>query len=306
MNSNTKEKLLDLLHGSLGEYTDHGGDECSFYCPFCHHHKKKLAINLSSQKWQCWVCNSRGKKLYTLLKQLNADDSVFIRLRKITGETTYEKQDDDQTEIYFSLPKEFIPLTEAPKNYETKNVINYLKARGIGREDVIKYNIGYCDSGTYKNYVIVPSYDEDGKLNYFVARNYYQSSMKYKNPPVSKDQVIFENTISYDLPLVLVEGVFDAISTKRNVIPLLGKRLPSKLYDKILERDVKKVYIMLDDDARGEALDITKKLMEQHIKVHLVQLKEKDPNDLGFTDVTELLKQTKETDFTDLVKLQFV
>jgi DNA primase len=130
--------------------------------------------------------------------------------------------------------------------------------------------------------------------------------MKYKNPPVSKDQVIFENTISYDLPLVLVEGVFDAISTKRNVIPLLGKRLPSKLYDKILERDVKEVYVMLDDDARSEALDITKKLMEQHIRVHLVQLKDKDPNDLGFNDVTELLKQTEETDFTDLVKLQFV
>jgi len=306
MNSNTKEKLLDLLHGSLGEYTDHGGDECSFYCPFCHHHKKKLAINLNSQKWQCWVCNSRGKKLYTLLKQLNADDSVFIRLRKITGETTYEKHDEEQTEVYFSLPKEFIPLTDAPKNYETKNVINYLKARGIGREDIIKYNIGYCDGGTYKNYVIVPSYDEDGKLNYFVARNYYQSSMKYKNPPVSKDQVIFENTISYDLPLILVEGVFDAISTKRNVIPLLGKRLPSKLYDKILERDVTEVYIMLDDDARSEALDITKKLMEQHIKVHLVQLQDKDPNDLGFKDVTELLKQTEQTDFTDLVKLQFV
>ena len=35
-------------------------------------------------------------------------------------------------------------------------------------------------------------------------------------------------------------------------------------------------------------------------------LYDKDPNDLGFKDVTELLKQTEQTDFTDLVKLQFV
>jgi DNA primase len=304
MNSNTKEKLLDLLSGTLGEYTDHGSDEVSFYCPFCHHHKKKLAINLQTQKWHCWTCNSRGSTLYPLFKSLNSDESIFIRLRNITGDTKYkDNEDDGETEIYFSLPEHFIPLIDT---YETKNVANYLKKRGITKEDVIKYNIGYCDDGLYKNYIIIPSYDEEGKLNYFVARNYYQSSMKYKNPPVSKNQVIFESNISYKLPLILVEGVFDAISTKRNAIPLLGKQLPPKLYDKIIENDVKNVYIMLDNDARKDALEIARKLQDQHIKTHVVQLDGKDPNEIGFQHVNQLITQTKETDFAELVKLQFV
>lgn len=307
MNNNIKEKLLQLLSEVVGSYSDHGNDEVSFHCPFCHHHKKKLAINLDTQKWQCWVCHSKGKSLYPLFKSLNSDDSVFVRLRTITGDKKYKpKSTEDETEIYFSLPSEFIPLTDAPNNYETKNVVNYLKKRGITREDVIKYNIGYCSEGTYKNYIIIPSYDESGKLNYFVARNYYQSGMKYKNPPVSRNQVIFENTISYDLPLVLVEGMFDAMATKRNSIPLLGKQLPSKLFDKILERDVKDVYIMLDKDAKTEALDITKKLQDQHINTYVVELGTKDPNDLGFKEVTSILSKTKQTDFSELVKLQFV
>jgi DNA primase len=306
MNSNIKEKLLTLLSNHLGVYSNHSGDETSFHCPFCHHHKKKLAVNLQSQKWQCWVCNSKGNSLYGLFKALSADDSTFIQLRNIVGETNYKSSTiETETEIYFSLPEDFIPLIKAPNDWETKNVINYLKKRGITKEDIIKYNIGYCAEGLYKNYVIIPSYDENGKLNYFVARNYYNSSIKYKNPPVSKDTVIFENTISYELPIVLVEGVFDAISVKRNVIPLLGKRIQPKLYQKLLERDVKKVYIMLDNDARKEALDIAKKLMQQHINVYVVELNDKDPNDLGFIKVTDIIKNTDNTDFSSLIKLQF-
>lgn len=306
MNSNIKEKLLKLLSDHLGVYTNHSGDETSFHCPFCHHQKKKLAVNLNSQKWQCWVCGSKGNSLYGLFRSLSADDSTFIQLRNIIGEKGYQTSTSDtQTEIYFSLPEDFIPLITAPRDWETKNVINYLKKRGITRDDIIKYNIGYCPSGLYKNFVIIPSYDENGKLNYFVARNYYNSSIKYKNPPVSKDTVLFESTISYELPIVLVEGVFDAISVKRNCIPLLGKRILPTLYQKLLEKDVKKIYIMLDNDARSEALEIAKKLMEQHIQVYVVELNDKDPNDLGFTNVTDIIKNTMETDFSSLIKLQF-
>jgi DNA primase len=306
MNNVTKEKLLELLSGILGNHSNHSGDECSFHCPFCHHHKKKLAVNLDTQKWQCWVCGSKGKSLHRLFKSLNVDESVFVRLKSITGQKIQIDNDDTDTQIYFSLPEYFTPLVDAPNNFETKNVANYLKSRNITREDVIKYNIGYCSDGLYKNYIIIPSYDENGKLNYFVARNYYNSSMKYKNPPISKNEIIFENNISYKLPIVLVEGVFDAITTRRNTIPLLGKKLQSKLYQKILEKNVKDVYIMLDNDARKEALDIAVKLQKQHIKVHVVQMDYKDPNEMGFLEVNKLIKNTEETDFADIVKLQFL
>ncbi len=39
-------------------------------------------------------------------------------------------------------------------------------------EDIIKYNIGFCNEGPYGGRVIIPSYDDNGKLNYFIARDY--------------------------------------------------------------------------------------------------------------------------------------
>lgn len=304
MNQNNKERLLDLLSGEIGEYTDHGHDECSFYCPFCHHHKKKLAVNLETGKWHCWVCNSAGNSLYSLFKSVGSDDSVFIQLKNITGKKKYTKKEEEK-EVYFSLPKEFIPITEADKSYELINAVKYLKSRGITREDIIKYNIGYCEDGLFRNYVIIPSYDENNKLNYFVARNYYDKGYRYKNPSQSKNQFIFGNTITFKLPIVLVEGVFDAISVKRNAIPLLGKRLQSVVYDKLISNKVKDVYIMLDNDARDEALEIAKKLQKQHINTYVVDMGAKDPADLGFKQSNQKLKETELTDYSKLVKLQF-
>ena len=36
--------------------------------------------------------------------------------------------------------------------------------RGLSFDDIIRYNLGYCLSGTYQNRIIIPSYDSDGQL----------------------------------------------------------------------------------------------------------------------------------------------
>jgi len=51
----------------------------------------------------------------------------------------------------------------------------------------LKYSIGYCESGKYKNRIILPSYNENGELNYFTARDFYDySNKKYLNPTFDK------------------------------------------------------------------------------------------------------------------------
>lgn len=303
MNSHKKEEILDILSTYLGDHSDHGNDESSFYCPFCHHHKKKLAINIETQAFHCWVCNTRGKSLFTLLKKLGADKSDFIRLEKIVDKKTY-KRVDDEVEIIFNLPSEFISIYEAKPTYELKHAIKYLKQRGITKDDIIKYNIGYCEDGMYKGYIIIPSYSKNGKLNYFVARSYHNSPMKYKNPKISKDTILFENMISWDLPIILTEGVFDAIAIKRNVIPLLGKSMQNEVYNAILKNKVEEVYVVLDADAKENALDIVHKLNSNGVKTYFVRLADLDPADLGFNSIQHIIKQTDKTDFTDLIKLK--
>ena len=42
----------------------------------------------------------------------------------------------------------------------------------LTKEDIIRYNIGYCDTGMYSNRIIIPSYDRDNRLNYFIVDLY--------------------------------------------------------------------------------------------------------------------------------------
>ena len=68
------------------------------------------------------------------------------------------------------------------------------------------------DSGKYGGMIIIPSYDEDGVLNFFTGRSYYDVNFKHLNPTVSKDIVGFGLFVNWDLPITIVEGAFDAIA----------------------------------------------------------------------------------------------
>ena len=178
----------------------------------------------------------------------------------------------------------------------------YLQRRGITYEDILKYGIGYCDEGLYTNRIIIPSYDEDGQLNFFVGRDMFESKMKYRNSPTQKDIIGFDLFINWDEPIVLCEGPFDAIAIKRNAIPLFGKSILPKLRKKIIEKRVKQIYISLDRDAIGDSIKMVEDFMNHNIDVYFVKLTEKDPSDLGFEKVTELLKETNKMKFSDLMR----
>ena len=128
------------------------------------------------------------------------------------------------------------------------------------------------------------------------------SKMKYKNPPMSKDTVILELFINWDEPIILCEGIFDAISIRKNVIPLLGKFLSKTLVKKLIEKKTKSVYVSLDDDAKKDAIKLSNFLMEYGIKTYLLDMRGKDPSELGFDNFWSMLKNTKQLKFSDIVK----
>ena len=157
--------------------------------------------------------------------------------------------------------------------------------------------------------IIIPSYDKDGTLNYFSARSFDKnSSRKYKNPQTSRDIIPFEFYINWNSPLILCEGVFDALAIKRNVIPLLGKNISKELMKKIVMSSIQKIYIALDKDAIKEALGFCENLLNQGKKVYLVELQDKDPGEMGFANFTNLIQQTPKLTFSKLFekKLQLI
>ena len=278
--------------------------EHAFHCPFCNHHKKKLQVNTETQKWHCWVCNQGGHKIGILLRKLNAPKQIISEVLKILGDYRGVSKDiDEKTEYNVSLPIEFKPLWKKSEDPIYKNAIHYLKGRGIGGTDILRYSMGYCTSNGYSNRIIIPSYDGDGKLNYFMARDMFPNSkFKYKNPPMSKDTVGFELFINWKEPIVLCEGIFDAITIRNNAIPLLGKFLSKTLLKKLAEKQPKEVYVALDNDAKKDAIKLVKFLMDSGIKTYLLEMKDKDPSELGFRRFWKIVEKANPIKFSDVVK----
>ena len=280
-------------------------NEYMWWSPFVSHHKQKLQVNIQTGKWHCWVSNQGGHNLFQLLKQVNADRSLYKELSDSIGGSFFssEKTNKDNKQI-LSLPKDFKPLWNGGDSVQKQHALNFLYNRGVTEEDILRYNIGYCLSGTYQNRIIVPSYDGDGQLNYFVGRDFYKGGMKYKNPPVPKDIIGFDLYINWNEPIVLCEGVFDAIAIKSNAIPLFGKTLLPKLYSKITEKRVKHIIIALDEDAYKDSLTLISRFHEMGISVNFVNMKGKDPSELGYKKMIHQVLSSKEVNFKELMRMK--
>jgi DNA primase len=299
------QALIAITNSVLGSGKSTARNNYAYTCPFCKHHKPKLEINFTENAkgenaWHCWACDKKGKKLVQLFKLIDTPPEKILELK------TYLKSDTDYNIISstekISLPKEYISLINPPKSIMAKHAMAYLKKRNISECDIIKYNLGYCEKGVYANRIIIPSYDENGNLNYFTARSFEKTNpIKYKNPNTSRNIIPFEFFINWDLPLVLCEGPFDAIAIKRNVIPLLGKNIQSSLMKKIVMSSVSKIYIALDKDAQKQALNFCQQLMNEGKEVYLVDMQDKDPSEMGFKQFTNVIQETDSLNFSDLL-----
>jgi hypothetical protein len=301
--------LVELVDSVLGAGSNTSKGNRAYCCPFCKETnslKKKLEINFTknienTNKWGCWVCNSRGKKITTLFKQLNVHKSKLEELRSITKDKNITINATVDSSQIISLPLNYKPLFN-DSSLLGKKAINYLKNRNITLDDIKKYNIGYCDYGEYQNCIIIPSYDKNGELNYFTARNFDKNSFrKYKNPTISRDIIPFEFYINWKYPIILCEGFFDAITIKRNAIPLLGKTVSNKLMKRLSKNDIRQIYIVLDKDALKQTLQLGEYFLNQGKEIYIIKMTDKDPNDMGYSKFHENLMNVNPLRLTDLM-----
>jgi len=299
--------LVTLVNSVLGSGKATARNNYAYHCPFCHHHKPKLEVNLTENRegknpWHCWACDMRGTTIYNLFKQLKADVSKFTELKSLV--VTSKSIKETQIVSSVALPNEYISLYNVDTSgIMARHALAYLKNRHVSKYDIIKYNIGYCKEGLYKNMIIIPTYDADGRLNYFTARSFEKEPyIKYRNPSASRDVVPNEHLINWNIPIILCEGLFDAMAIKRNAIPLLGKNIQSSLMKKIVTSVVDKIYIALDRDAIKQALKFCERLMAEGKEVYLVDLQDKDPSEMGFENFTRLIQNTVPLTYYDLME----
>ena len=299
--------LVGALENVLGKSKRTARGNRQWHCPFCNHRKPKLEIKVidspdGNNPWQCWVCGTKGRTIRSLLKHLNLTrveaEEVLQYVRRGDGE-------EERKVKALKLPEEFEPLELASKSSIYANRVKaYLYGRGLTDIDFVRYGIGYCMSGKYEGHVIVPSFSENNVLNYFVARNINPNAYRnYTNPDARKDDVIvFESLVNWNQPIIICEGVFDAIAIRRNAVPLLGKHLPSALVKKIVTSSCPDIYIVLDRDATVQALKHCETFLNMGKRVFFVEPKEKDPSEEGFRAFTEQIQQAEELTLRSLVE----
>jgi DNA primase len=281
------EVILNLLEEVLGDpkKTNNSTHQYSYNCPVCDAGRGKgnFEVNLDKSVYHCWSCGDtegthgplgklfdtygtkKQKKLYLLVRP----EEIKVREKKAKKLT---------------LPEGYTKFKDSNPIYPVyKQAKNYLSSRGITDEIIEKYQIGFCDKGECSGRIIVPSYDQNNVLNYYVARSWGNTKFKYKNPQAEKDKIIFnEHLINWDEDIYIVEGVFDAFFLP-NPIPMLGKHLSEYLFESLYTKSKKNVIICLDGDAWTNATKLYRELNGGALydRVKIVKLPEdKDVCDL--------------------------
>jgi len=298
----SNQQAKKILYETFG-YCSDKGNELLFSCPACRHHKRKLSVNLDKNAFKCWICDYRGRSIRHLIRrfgsytQLQRWDQITGRADLSQFDSLFMDESGNRDRQKIDLPAEFETLTSEKIPATGISAYKYLRSRGLTRADIVRWKIGYCFSGEYRNRVIIPSFDDDGDVSYFIARTYTEDSYKYKNPRVSKDIVFNELYVNWNSDLVLVEGVFDAIIAG-NSVPILGSTLreDSELIRKIVFNDTP-VYIALDPDAAKKERRIIQTLLKYDVEMYKIDVSNYE--DIGSMSRSVFEERKKNASFID-------
>ena len=304
--------VVEILEDFLGHSRKHyeNKSQISFDCPVCSDikgldmgdGKGNLEVNYFHHVYKCWACSETYRTHGTLNKLIRKyGNRNHLKQYKLVIPQEKQRLPNEVEHSIDGLPKEFTPLSIERDSSDYLKALTYLKKRNINIDLIKKYNLGYATTGDYRGRIIFPSYGEDGEINYYLGRSYEKyTKLKYKNPEVSKMEIIFNvGKINWDSNIYLVEGVFDHIAIP-NSIPMLGKVLNDKLYTKLVENAECKVIIVLDSDAEKDAINLYRRLNSTSLRnrVYIIYMPERfDIADvhqkLGNKGVVKLLTTAK-------------
>lgn len=273
------KQLQDILSSFLGspknDITDDG--QLQYNCPRCidekgpsEYGKFNLEVNVLKGVFMCWSCctvddDMRGSVRKLILKYAGKEtlkryEEIIndIRTNSLYNLPDFKSLFGTSEQVYLHLP---LTYKKVDLKNSRKQVRDYMIKRHITQDIIDKFRIGYTnweeDRPIDRNRIIVPSYGEDGTLNYWVGRDFTEKKgrQKYKNcEGVKRTEIVFqESHIQWDSDIVIVEGALDCIYGN-NTIALLGKTLKpeDETYQKLFEKANANIIICLDSDTRIE------------------------------------------------------
>ena len=290
-----QSKKISLLEQAFGRgVLEQAGSNLQLSCPGCKEikaNKKKLYVKLESGWYHCWVCGLSGKNINFLFKKFAANRLAACK----------ELFPDDFHPVITEeiqapeLPNDTQLITQAVSDSDTRDVLEYLKLRGLSKMDMYRWRICVSGQFPFKRKAIFPSFSPTGELNYFTARCIDETKFKYKNAKVPKGSIVFnEFDIDWDQPVILVEGVFDAIKCPDNTVPILGSEIStrSEIF-KRLKQNNSTVIVAFDADASSKSQNTCKKLHRAGCTVYNLAISGNDFGSRTKQEVKKMLRDIK-------------
>ena len=255
------------------------GINVAVQCPSCgseNASKKKLSIRIDTDICHCWICGLKSRSLAPVIKKFFPRAYLEEYYSKFKNESILSDSSEDIDEVV-ELPNNFKLLAHTINalDPDIRSVVKYVRSRGISYGDMWYYKLGTCTSGRFRRRVIIPSFDFEGKLNFYVARAIdLAEKRRYINAKISRTDIVFnELNIDWSKELTLVEGPFDLMKCNDNATCLLGSSLPesSVLFNRIISNKTS-VLLSLDPDMKDKSQKIAESLASYDVSVRLTNI----------------------------------
>ncbi|RLD20222.1 MAG: DNA primase [Caldiserica bacterium] len=318
-------------------------------CPFHEEKTPSFVVSPEKQIFHCFGCGASGDVIKFLMKIDGMDFKEAITiLAQDTGMPlpTFSGKKTDKTE-----KDNLREAVQAASNFFheqiTKDVLLYLKQRGVTKESIEKFQIGYApqngdkliaamkkkdisqnsllgagilkkmDDGKIKSYfrnrIILPIFDIQGKIVAFGGRIFGKGEPKYLNSPDTpiflKGNLLYpiniaKEGIRKEKQAIIVEGYFDALilhqSGVQNVVSSMGTSFTDAQAG-LIKRYTDNICFFYDDDEGGRkgaerAVEICSK-KDLTVKI-IVEGSGQDPDEIvlkkGKNGILELIGNAKD------------
>lgn len=280
-------------------------------CPYCGG-EKKFGINLSNNRCNCFKCGEHPSPISLVMYLENMDS--FHEVLSILESGDYSGYVFKEEKVELKGKKEFF-LPDGFKNISmgtsllARSARNYLKKRGFNIEELARKGWGYCNTGKYLGYIIIP-FTEHRQLTYFNARLYMGAGPKYNNPEVDitglgKSFIIYNaDALEIYRTVFICEGAINAETLGENGIATGGKAVSRYQVNRLIKSPVEKFIILIDPDAKDKSLDLAFKLVPFK-KVKVVFLPDnEDVNSLGKRRTLEYVRKTTYQTYQELLTIK--
>ena len=253
------------------------GKEVRINCPYCinrvgsYDKKGHMYINTETGAFFCHRCKANG---YDLNLKIKKNDLVSV------------------------IKEEAEPLNERIAKLKFTPIYQheYLNSRGLTDNQINYYKFGTIEG--QEDFIFIPLIED--KIVGYQGRNTTDSKFRYLNLPtgVKLGQSLFQlNTAREYNTVIVVEGIFDAISIGLNAVCIFKNFISKIQKQKIVNSKFKRIIFGLDADSKRQSYKYAQEYKELGFETAFVNYpysKKIDYNDiykqLGRKGVEKLLK----------------